>query len=891
MTIVFRINYRTVFGQSLAVKIRATELASGSVLEFELPLSWKDEFHWENRWDTGGPLRLEYSYIMRDDRNGMELEEWHAPRIRELAETGRSVKILADDWCSAGTPDYAYETAAFLQRPDPPDAPPVSGDANHIFQLRMALVPSGAVPCILGSTNELGDWQYDCSIPLVETGRNLWTAALHLPADVSIEYKYGLRCAASGHVLELEGGRNRALPPERGDAVVHASDEAYQYHAHSLFRGAGVAVPVFSLRSETSLGTGEFADLRGFGDWAASCGLKLIQILPVNDTTSAGDWMDSYPYSAISVFALHPLYLRIAECGFPLDEEISDGLEAARNELNALPEIAYQEVMDVKIRLARAVFMRHSAEILTDPAFRAFVEENRGWLIPYAAFCVLRDTHGMADFSRWGRWARYDPLKAEEIVTAEGNFELWLQFVLDRQLRDAVSHLREIGIRLKGDLPIGIDRHSADAWSQPHLFHMDFQAGAPPDAFAVKGQNWGFPTYNWQEMAKDGYAWWRQRLSHLARYFDAFRIDHILGFFRIWQIPQNQIEGIMGWFDPAAPVTLAEFSARGIPFDCARFCEPFIHAEHLAARFGEFAETAAREFFTSDDGWHFRLKEMFSDQRKISEHFSCTPEMTEEAFRECEILRDGLMDCVSDVLFFEVPGSAGTLFHPRHGMDSTFSFLALDEETRRKLRDLHDDYFYRRQEGLWQAQGFQKLPALRRASRMLLCGEDLGMVPECVPPTLKELGFLSLEIQRMPKTPHAAFSDPRDAPYLSVVSPGTHDMATLRGWWQEEPEAAAQYAREALGIPSPPAELGPELAAAMIARTLESPAMWSIFPIQDLLAMDETLAHPDIRAERINIPAIIPHNWRYRMHLMISELERCSAFHERLHTMVASAGR
>ncbi|GAA5483068.1 4-alpha-glucanotransferase [Haloferula sargassicola] len=896
MNLVFRLNYHTTPGQSLWLKY--SMLAGGGEVRIDqvVPMRWLNDRQWETEVELSGgeAVRIEYSYQLRQDWNGLALDEWGSARVKELVVSAWDGQLLLDTWSSAGTVDHAFETDAFAASQRSRDAfskPLLPRGANHTFQLHMAAVPAGMVPCLLGSVREIGDWRHSAAVPLVEFAPNRWCVHLYLPADWYIEYKYGLFDPGSGRCVSLEQGENRVLPPHEagGRRWTTVSDEAYRRRPEALLRGAGVAVPVFSLRSPKGLGVGEFADLKPFADWAAGAGMKLIQILPINDTTSAHDWTDSYPYSAISVFALHPIYLRIDDLGHPMPQDFQKELEALRAELNGRDAIDHEAVMAAKWRLTRRVFDAHRETILEDGGFRDFLTTQGHWLVPYAVFCVQRDRHGTADFSRWGEWAGYDGARVRAVVDPkhpdwpEASYHIWLQYELDRQLVDAVRHLGECGVALKGDLPIGIDRESVDAWSAPHLFRMDAQAGAPPDAFAVKGQNWGFPTYHWEVMQQDGYAWWRSRFAHLSRYFDAFRIDHILGFFRIWQVPLEQVEGIMGHFDPAQPVSMDEIHARGIDFDFLRYCRPYLREHSLQDRFGDaVAEVKARYLDDRGEGW-YSLREEVSTQRKIIDRLTGDPDHGG--------LLEPLLDCASEVLFFEVPGSGGTRFHPRCGLHATRSFQELGSEDRRRIDELYVDYFYRRQEDFWQARGFEKLPAMRRASRMLLCGEDLGMVPACVPGVLGELGILSLEIQRMPKSPQVEFFDPRHAPYMSVVSPSTHDMSTLRAWWQEDRGATARFAHHHLGEDFPAEELTGEMAGRIIRQHLESPAMWAIFPIQDLLAMDETLRHPDPDAERINVPAIMPYYWRYRMHLGIDQLADATDFTETLAAMVRETGR
>jgi 4-alpha-glucanotransferase len=885
MTWVFRLAYGTVTGESLCLEM---EMRSGAAVARQtVPMRWVDEGHWEVEVDSAmnGDFSLGYSYLYR--RDGITLRE---PVRREWAWQGGPTPparmLFQDDWRSAGTDDRVYEAKVFEV---------VGGGArelgellsegkNHEFILQMALLPEGLVPCVIGSAEALGEWEYARAVPMVEVAENLWKAEVELSTVEGAEYKYGLYSRSEGAAVKLEDGANRVLAPSTEADHVVVSDECFRRGADLMFRGAGVAIPVFSLRSEAGCGVGEFADLKAMGDWAASVGLKMLQILPINDTTSSRTWTDSYPYSAISVFALHPLYLRLDEMSHPPADAVS--LAADRKRLNALKDVDYEAVMAVKWRVTRGIFDKHHDAILRDEAFLGFLQRNRDWVLDYAVFSVKRDEHGSADFSKWGEWAVYDSKKAESLaISTEAMYFIWLQYELDRQLADAVAHLRSVGVALKGDLPIGVDRDSVDAWVSPHLFKMDAQAGAPPDPFAVKGQNWGFPTYDWDEMKKDGYAWWRARFAKLSRYFDAYRIDHILGFFRIWQVPQEHIEGIMGWFDPALPVKESEFAERGIAFDRERFCTPYIHRKNLEQTFGELTDAVARDFLIDKGMSCFALKEEFSTQRRLADHFA---KLSGGDWANRDWVRAALMDLVAEVLFHPVGEKE---YHPRMSMEDTASFKALDGETQGRLRELYVDYFFHRQESFWEAQAMEKLPAMRGASDMLLCGEDLGMVPACVPGVMRMLGILSLEIQRWPKDCGTEFGHPARMPYMSVCTTGTHDMSTLRGWWREDDKARARYAWEMLGKAFPEDDLAPETVGHILAQHLHSPAMWAIFPFQDLLAMDAELRSDDIEGERINVPAITPFYWRWRMEIPIGKLACADGFKERLRDMVADSGR
>ena len=302
------------------------------------------------------------------------------------------------------------------------------------------------------------------------------------------------------------------------------------------FRGAGTAVPVFSLRTADDFGIGDFRDLRPLVDWAASTGQCIIQLLPVNDTTRKGEWKDSYPYSPVSTFALHPLYLRLQDIGV----KPTAAFLKQQKELNALPEIDYPRVFKAKMAWIRKAYETCGAADMESQAFKKFYRENIEWLPEYTGFCARRD--GL-----------------------EPEYYAWQQFHLDRQFSEEADYARSRGVHFKGDLPIGVSSDSAEAYWHPELFNLDSSTGAPPDFFSADGQNWGFPTYNWDEMAKDDYAWWKARLRKMSRYFDAFRIDHILGFFRIWEIPAGEKSGTQGHFNPALPYSREDIEGRGLP--------------------------------------------------------------------------------------------------------------------------------------------------------------------------------------------------------------------------------------------------------------------------------------------------------------------------------------
>ncbi|MDH5609331.1 MAG: 4-alpha-glucanotransferase, partial [Cyclobacteriaceae bacterium] len=285
----------------------------------------------------------------------------------------------------------------------------------------------------------------------------------------------------------------------------------------------------------------------------------------------------------------------------------------------------------------------------------------------------------------------------------------------------------------------------------------------------------------------------------------------------------------------------------------------------------------------------FEMKPGFDTQRKIKERFDHLILETPQQAAFFRWLRDGLYRLLTEVLFLEVAGSC--LYNPRIAFHSTYSYQELDDETKQRLDALYNHYFYHRHNDFWRESALSKLPALKSATDMLICGEDLGMVPASVPGVMRELSLLSLAIQRMPGDDRE-FWHPSDTPYLSVTSTGSHDMSTLREWWQEDPDRSQRFYNQILGHgDGAPYYCEPWLAKEIIEQHFYGPAMWAILPLQDYLAMDGRLRREMPEDERINVPANPQHYWKYRLHLTMEELQAEEGFSSFLRQLVDRGGR
>lgn len=901
MKINFHIHYNTYWGQRIGVVGDHSLLGNGRHSSAFI-LTYKAEGVWEGSLDLGEDCQqLDYQYVLLGEERQLLEVEWGAARVIDLSNETLDCLYLKDSWRSNSAVENACYNAAFLHVIFQQEVfkakrkKRTERSALLRLNIRAVEVPQGMQLCVLGDTETFGNWDFSKPLLLSNANFPIWSVEVPLPSPQLMSYKYGLYDPTAKRVVALEEGEDRSIQVPlnlSGQAILNVCDE-YARLSKEPWKGAGVALPVFSLRSETGFGVGEFSDIKILVDWAAQVQMQMIQILPINDTTATYTWVDSYPYAAISVFALHPMYLRLEEIsGF--SEAVDLTVYAKERELlNAKPVVDYEEVIRLKLQYARQIFDLEKDRFFKATAFKRYFKQNKHWLAPYALFCYFRDHYKTADFSQWGKDRVFTTAALKKNTSSrvahydEIAFQYFLQFHLDQQLKAATAYGREKGVVLKGDIPIGIYRNSVDAWTSPHLYNMDGQAGAPPDPFSATGQNWGFPTYNWAEIAKDGYQWWQNRLRQLSDYFDAFRIDHILGFFRIWEIPLEQVEGTMGYFNPAIPIELQEFADRGIPFDEDRFCRPFITDILLAETFGDAAQQIKDTFLEGTIGGRYQFKPAFDTQRKIRAYLQLAEN---KIYQEWE---KGLFDLMGNVLFFVEKGKTGLSFHPRIESQKLSSFQALPYDVQDKVRDLYNNYFYHRQEDFWRKQAMTKLPAIKAATNMLICGEDLGMVPACVPGVMKALDFFSLEIQRMSKNPASEFLQEEDIPYFSVCSPSTHDMSPLRAWWEESDRGQIQrfYQQELQKKGEAPYFCEPYVAQAIFQQHLSWPSMWAVFPMQDILAIDPVLRRTNPFEERINEPSNPQHYWRYRLHIPLEELLKEEAFNQKIRDLLLVAGR
>ena len=803
MKILFNLDYKTISGEQLVLNIIGE---NGCVDSHSMQTN--DGVNWSldlSHTAKSGSF-IDYYYSLMNGTEEKRREWLVVPHRLEFAAVRGTKYLVYDHWIDIPEDSYLYSSAftdCVLARER---ALSTKSEYTRTIRLKVRAPQLRRTEklFVAGAPEYLGAWDYRHALPMTEHENNEWVVSLdadRLPE--TFEFKF-IFFDDDGN-LNWENADNRTinLPAlNEGDVVVYELSQAYL--PIYPWKGAGTVIPVFSLRSEGSFGVGDFGDLKMMVDWCAKTKQRILQVLPINDTNMTGTWQDSYPYNSISIYALHPQYTDLRQLPELKDEALRQHFEALRQELNALPQIDYERMFKAKMDYLHAIFKQEGGAVKRKAAYKHFLEQNHDWLEPYARFCYYRDFYGTAVFSEW-------PAVLAEPDKKILDFWYFVQFNLDQQMSQAHAYAREKRVVLKGDIPIGISRDGVEAWVEPKYFNLNGQAGAPPDAFAEDGQNWGFPTYNWDEMLKDGCQWWVRRFRKMAEYFDAYRIDHVLGFFRIWEIPMPHKSGLWGQFQPALGMSLAEIESYGLPF---------------------------RETFYLKDHKH-----------------------------------EGL-------------------WHPRINAPKMQEFQALSADEQWHFWNLYNDYFYRRNNQFWYQEAMKKLPLLTQSTRMLCCAEDLGMVPECVPWVMNELRILSLEIQSMPKEQGLRFGKLSHNPYRSVCTISTHDMATLRQWWDEDEERTQDYYQSRLRREgAAPHPLPGWLARDIVSRHLTSPSMLCLISLQDWLSIDEKLRLPDVNGERINIPANPRHYWRYRMHLNIEQLLEADDFNNEVANLVLNSGR
>lgn len=894
MKLNFSVNYRTAWGESVHVVI-AYVCSDGARKKQNIAMTTQDGERWsvetaivESR--HRGITEFSYHYQIEAEDGYVLRREWTlVPRLLSCA-SGLDYR-MDDEWRATPFVSHLYSTAYLVAEGRDCDKERVIAlptfRRTAVFRVMAPQLGKGHSLALCGNHPAIGSWSPSRYVPMQYAGASVWTASVNVEVmHEPLQYKYVVIDDATRNLVEWEDGDNRYADFDRmPDGEVRVLDGGMMRKREKQWKAAGVVVPVFALRSERSCGVGDFGDLKLMVEWAAATGMRMIQLLPVNDTTMQHNWNDSYPYNTISVNALHPQYVDLEAAGTLSNAGSMLDYNRRRSELNSLGYTDYEAVERVKTEYLHELYVEREEALREDEGFAKFKTDNEEWLLPYAAFCILRDKYHTARFTDWKEDAVYDRRKVEKLVKQrEADYICWVQYLLHLQLKEATEYARSKNVTFMADIPIGISSDSVEAWSEGSLFNLDMQSGAMPDNSNSQGQNWCFPTYNWDVMMRDGCRWWQKRLERMERYFGAVRIDHVLGFFRMWEIPRTSVDALLGHFSPSMPLSPNDINARGLMFRHQFMTRPFITWKVMTKIFGIHTEYVRDTYLIEKDYGMYELRPEYDTQRKIYDAFNGRND------ENSVWIRDGLCRLAANVLFVE-DSRWSNMFHPRVQAYNTPVFEALTSEERQAYMAIYNEYFYERHNDMWGMLAFRKLSAVLGRTRMLVTAEDLGQLPECVQPTLDNLRILTLEVQTLPKQHGVEFSHLEANPYLSVATISTHDMPPMRLWWQERPEAAQHYYLHRMQKDGKaPATLTTTLAEEILSRHLYSPSMLCLFSLQDWLAMDSKMRNPEPRSERINIPGDSYNRWSYRMHVTIEQLIADEQLNKKLRTMIMRRG-
>ena len=669
-----------------------------------------------------------------------------------------------------------------------------------------------------------------------------------------------------------------------------------------LKKMTGVAVPLGALNTKECPAVGEFPALKKFAAFCKSAGLKIIQLLPVNDTGT-----QSSPYSGLSAFALHPIYISIKSLPeFPSlyknDKEFKAEYDALLKEHPFQKRYDYQKILDKKILLLMRLY-KSSETAKTgkaDAALSSWIKKN-GWIKAYAVYKNLKWKYMQAT---WKAWKKEDQIPGmEEIerrwkspaLKKEQLFYAWLQMRAHEQFSEAAAAVKKAGIILKGDMPIMMNEDSCDAWAHPDFFDHSLRAGSPVDGQNPLGQNWGFPTYNWKKLKASDYSWWKERLKSAEQYYGAYRLDHILGFFRIWAIPERETTAVLGRSEPGLLISRQELLDAG--FDNGRIrwlSEPHIPAGDLdywtwnREASQKILERLA-EKLPNEDLWLFKSS-IKGDKDIYQADFGGLCQKEAEGK-----IKDFLAKKWLDRSLREIKKDK---FIPLWTYQNSRAWATLSGDEKAKLDALIQDK-RKKEEGLWEKQASEILGELTQSVQMVPCGEDLGVNLEAVPEVMGKNKILRLNVVRWSRdwakegSPYIPFDQ---YPALSVVTTSVHDSSTIRQWWTEEKESAAAFywanksVFEKNGIGQNDfQDFGEKTALSILEAASSSKSLWAIHPLQDFLFLQKKYWLEDPKDERVNIPGLVSEfNWTYRMSASVEDLTADKELLEKIKSVAAA---
>ena len=661
----------------------------------------------------------------------------------------------------------------------------------------------------------------------------------------------------------------------------------------------GIVVPLSALYTKDCPSCGDFLALKDLADFCKKAGFSIVQLLPVNDTGT-----QSSPYSGLSAFALHPLFIRINAlpefaAAMKGNKAFATAYKAFEKEFGYKKRFDYDAVLGEKTKLLHLLFNYIEKKNSKDEAeanklnkeLAKFVRSYQ-WIIPYAVFKNIKDENMQASWKSWDESIQklsYDQIKLKwqnKAKKSSHDFFVWCQLRASEQFKEGAESLRAKKIILKGDIPILMNEDSVDCWTYPEFFRQELRAGSPPDGGNPMGQNWGFPTYDWDRLEADEFTWWKDRIKTSAQYYDAFRIDHILGFFRIWASKENETTAYLGHTIPYADFTRKTLNELG--FDDGRIkwiSEPHIPTgtiENITWNHDEATAVLEKvcDRVKTEELWTFK-KEIDGDKEIYAMNFF-EDEGKNNAVKNAlaEKWRDRSLIQIKKDRFIKV-----------YAFENSTAWKTLSGEEQEKLRKLFEEIEVKENK-LWEKQATTTLSAIVHASDMIPCAEDLGVNLPVMPEVLKKLDILSLKVIRWtrqwdkPGQPYIPFTD---YPELSVATTSVHDSSTLRQWWNQEKDSVWAFINsvECENKPDGNSAFTPEIAEFILRSLASCKSALLINPLQDYLFLEHSFYLENEDDERINIPGSVnTFNWTYRIPVTIEEMSRNKGLLNKIKTIV-----
>ncbi|OHT17246.1 4-alpha-glucanotransferase DPE2 [Tritrichomonas foetus] len=920
----FRVHYKTVYGQELYVCGDPKEMGSWNPRRAVL-LNYVGDDYWEGTIRlplNDKPQVLYYKYIVYtsprnffwegEENHKFEIGAAPSPTIFEINDVFHWNDPIIDVYSTSPFVDVINRRIS-TSSPISFEPNTQSNTVKINFIVKCPYVRPNQELYIVGSTPEVGEWDAEKGYKMTDYYFPEWKASIVFNSNsLPFDYKYCIKDKTSTDVI-WESRPNRICPINliKCDESFPRSiiiNDWFTNPNTEKFKGFGISVPLSSLRSKMSVGIGQYTDLNGLVDYCNDIYSSLIQLLPINDTTTTGDWSDSFPYRQTSSFALHPIYIDLLSIkGVP--QKVINEVIDIKTELDNLPSVDYPRVFSFKIEKLREIYSFVKENLNANEKFNSFIKHNTQWLQTYALFSVFRDLYGTADFRVWPEHQTITEREIRSLVQSnydEVQFYYWIQFICNEQFKSARKYASDHGVVLKGDLPLGVSPYSVECWAYPTLFNLDMSAGTPPDFLNDNGENFEYPTYNWPMHATTDFSWWRLRLRRMADLFHAVQLDQMMGFFRMWEIPNDScVRSVLGHFEPTLSFSRAELRDRGL-LNMDRYLKPYVRWRIIKEKFGPEADYVAETFFRgavcSREDQVFSFKDEFDSEVKIRNYLS-TQKM--DSKQRIDLERK-LFELLSNVLLIE-DTTKPDHYHVRAQMlfekvkrtaDGNFipiessSFRELPESQKGTFKELFYEYFYNRQTNLWLELATPKLKMLQESTNMLLCADDLGLNNEKLTQNLEARGFLSLRVQRMSRLENHNFDKVREFPYFSIATPSTPQMTTIRGWWEENREVIAKFWREEVWRnDEPPSQCECFIQELILKQHLWSDSMWTIFLLQDITGVDQRFRSQLPSQERINDPKSENQRWDYRYPFSIEELLDARDFSFRIRTLVEESKR